>query len=272
MQALLWEDGQEEDLEQTHLSSSHASQLVSHDMGLKTPAKQETWRKQLEYWKSSMERDANVGDGFSSLDRQRYTTFDSIMMYHLSYLGLYTDTKVLKQLATDPSRSVHTPSLRRKLETQVDKWVCTSSARLAVWHAVQICQQYSRNDFLPNTRERTEGLTVDPIGHEALFRGAIVLWSYCRASLACDLCSDPRGKRDPLNPSMVPDLAGALDSVALRRWFEGGGNASIDGVLICMCKMSELVGRFETHLLREGRTWQYPNVLAALLSNVKDYY
>jgi hypothetical protein len=202
--------------------------------------------------------------------------FDTIMLYNLLSLHLYSEIGIFNRLAKDqfldPLResSHRHRQAREQRQTHIQKWVGTPTARQALCHSVSILHGHQ------NIKPSVQGTallgshTLDPIAYAALAVGTLVVWVYATFNmLGCEACF--QGSR--LNTYHVVELTNWMtSSPQLERekdtWIEMGGAVPVQlhGVELCKCNANLLTNLFRIYLPPD---WELANVIAPGLFDQK---
>jgi hypothetical protein len=233
-----------------------------------------SWLHQLENWRKDADellRKANTNTEFFSSVTQQETYFTAMMVYHMSYLRIYADITLIRRLCESFRGTGHPASLVRRLETRVYEWAKSTEARLAVYHASQMLQLYTREA----TTILQEDSLVNPVVVNCLFRAGVVVWAFCRSSLLCGLCSASTLLDDD-KPALMAGTMVPVELTGLRQtsdgfamWSNGGVKASIGGFLLCACNLTEVVEEFRTAIADNRTQWAYSNADIDVLADLK---
>ena len=206
----------------------------------------------LAHCKSDLDTISIHGSGLYQVTRAGTSYFVSMMLYRAYSLMLNADLGELKYLATSLSKETRTSVRGRQLEAGVSTWARSSKARTALWHSAQIYRIFQQEGLYSTLSHHL----VHPVSHGALWKGALVMWAYCRTSYVCEMCAVPLTMPHLPELNNVFELAGnPCDPRSLKDWVDHSGTASIGGVLACACKTTLLVGKFEAFLA--GRNPRY---------------
>ncbi|KAH6975702.1 fungal-specific transcription factor domain-containing protein [Ilyonectria destructans] len=262
MQAWLWQDAQRQRT-QTELGQPLSGSHL-------TARGAEFWENQLTIWRQGY-RDKSIGPTLSSRSHRQMVETSAIPLYHLSQVVLRANLEAIKELSMDPRRRPYSGTFRRQLESNTLKWVKTTDARLAIWHAAQVLK------LLQEKIDQGDGEgdlacaipNVGLIASIALYESGLVVWAYARSVQVCDACaigSTLQARSVDLEPF---ELYSSDQHDSFRLWLEHGGRELIGGYTICVCRLSTLVGMYESVLLQCGSQWRCVSQMADSLSRLK---
>ena len=190
------------------------------------------------------------------LSRVNCLLFSTIMFYHLQSISLYSDIKMLAQIARDQistSEGAEVSEIQQqahsKREQWAQNWAQSPGGRRSICHAYDVlASQQNIKERYSIAKEQ-----VDPMSHVALCAAALVISSFCKYyDQGCDLC--------------VTSPIGILE---MTRWGNEEKEAWIDmpyvcrpsvqGIQLCRCNSDFLVALFRPHLPDD---WRLAEILA----------
>ncbi|KAG9244516.1 hypothetical protein BJ878DRAFT_421194 [Calycina marina] len=187
--------------------------------------------------------------------------FDAAMLYHLLYLHLYTDIRMIKQTAQDLLPGILAAAYgepyraaQRKREDNIREFTQTQNMRRALCHSASILVSFDK-------LSAAERAVVDPMYFIALSTAALVVWASCNfANFPCRLCSDLGNTcvTPTVELTQWSDLRN--ESIEREMWIEkGGGLIILDGFPVCICAKELLALRFQE---RQPADWDAANSVA----------
>ncbi|RDL40952.1 uncharacterized protein BP5553_00931 [Venustampulla echinocandica] len=193
---------------------------------------------------------------------------DTLMLFHLLNLHLYSDVRTLSRVAKDRA-TANPPALsehhQRAQELRIDSaryWTTTAAARRTLSHAVHILLLHQ--SLTPIWDMRSGAL--DPISYVALSTSALLIWTFCNFNGP----QNP-GCPYPLMPAYGCPTTSSMDILSLccqpqsesqmEFWIDTGGRSfvEIDGVELCWRNVDVLVGRFKARIPDE---WELAGIIA----------
>jgi hypothetical protein len=200
-------------------------------------------------------------------DRPKTLILDTLMLYHLLSMHLFTDIRTLTQIAKDK----HPPNpegvsgemyfkAKERREESTRTWTKSAAVRRALTHATDILVSYNNVSGLENSQ-------IDPIAFVALSVGALIVWAYCMHN--GNVCPDciSEGQILPFLDAPVVELtkwSGPKTSQVFERdketWIEMGGcPGALTGLLLCRCNTNLLMAKF-CDCIRKG--WNVAETIA----------
>lgn len=237
MQSRLWEEAQHE-----HESSLFSVALEMNQPMVGGAGYGLSWQVQLSIWRSTMDHLSETNRGFLSESTETWIRFTAMMQYHMSFLRMYADLKLIQRLIDGLDTKGYSPSLIRRFEAQIQQWAKSSNAKQALWHAVQTLQLFKEK--APSIQAARS--LVCPSTVACLFRAAQVVWAICRSSLSCDLCESSSAQHDNTWHTHrgfkgVYDLMELRNDAEIGFWNDNRAKASIGIISFCACNMPEIL-------------------------------
>ncbi|KAI4101999.1 MAG: hypothetical protein L6R37_004664 [Teloschistes peruensis] len=203
--------------------------------------------KRLDEWCANMEKDC--------LLRRRYFSGSAIgpdtpfpltlILWHLSALSLHAPMQLLHGQGCCSGCRAGTATAIQKNRAHLRGWAISSSARIAVWNATQICRICMRE----SPRSTSSGrLLYNSLVNQALLRSAIVICAFACYTHACPVCT-----RGP--PIDLVDIFGAPDDDdRLVRWKETGEGLADWvplSIPVCQCRVTQLAKYLRLELAKD---------------------
>ncbi|OOQ89763.1 hypothetical protein PEBR_07250 [Penicillium brasilianum] len=222
----------------------------------------ESSEQHLEYWRTDMERDilSSSAEASSQFLSQRIIILNAMMLYHLSKMGLHTNLSTMEHSIGETS-----PNPPPYLFHQLADWSWSRHARISLWHAAQICRLYITAKPTGNS-----SCVLHPVSLNALFKAGLLAWAYCCGQQQCYKCArSDLGLEEHGSSDLPLDLINEPESLNLGSWFDRGGAATFEDVVICACSVGQIVRKFEQPLLSEGANWPLADRFGTYLSSLK---
>lgn len=194
--------------------------------------------------------------GWQMIVSQRPATliFDTLMLFHLLNLHLYSDVHTISQVAKDlnttnqPILSEYHQKAQNQRIDSVRYWATTVSARRALCHAAHIL--YFHQNLAATQHKRSTAL--DPICYVALSTGALLIWTFCTFNTyQSPIWPYPsiQLNNDPATPAVnILNLCcDPRTETRMEFWVETGSGplVEIDGVELCFANVDRLIGKFK---------------------------
>ncbi|KAL9585092.1 MAG: hypothetical protein Q9203_004399, partial [Teloschistes exilis] len=203
--------------------------------------------KRLDKWCANMEKDC--------LLRRRYfsgsavgpdTPFPlTLILWHLSAFALHAPMRLLQGQGCCSGCRAGTATAIQKNRAHIRAWAITSSARIAVWHATQICRICMRESPRSTSAGR---LLYNSLVDQALLRSAIVICAFACYTRACPICTGGP-------PIDLVDIFGAPDDDdRLVRWKETGEGLADWvplSIPVCQCRVAQLARYLRPELAKD---------------------
>ncbi|KAH6975708.1 hypothetical protein EDB80DRAFT_740511 [Ilyonectria destructans] len=265
MQSRLWEEAQHKH-ESTLCSVSPLSDTITSGIGYGL-----SWQVQLEIWRATMDHLSEQNRGHSAESTETWNRFTAMMQYHMSFLRMYADLKLIKRLIDSLGTDGYNPSLIRRFETQIQQWAKSTSAKQALWHAAQILELFNQN--APGIQALDS--LVCPSTTACLFRAAQVVWAICRSTLSCDLCESSLAEHDNTWHSHkgskgLYDLGHLQSDAEIGYWVTNRARASIGNIPFCACNMPALLDKYIAALQSWTLGWSTVRPMTDALMSLKN--
>ncbi|CAH0050571.1 unnamed protein product [Clonostachys solani] len=267
MQAWLWEDVHRH---RSRTETRHAIPAAGNFYPAYFSRSIDYWATQLATWRECY-RDRALGCTLSSKSHRETCDISAVPLFHLSQIVLRANLQAIKQLSSEHGHRSYSGTFMRQLEASTLGWVKTSDARLAMWHAAKVLKlvQEKTGGEADGSDDAHAAPRLELIASIALYEAGLVVWAYTRSVQVCDACvigsslqvasSDP----DPF------ELFGTEQDQPFLEWLEHGGRESLEGTIVCACRLRSVVGAYEAALLRCGSQWRCVLQMANSLSRLK---
>ncbi|RSL89294.1 hypothetical protein CEP51_001317 [Fusarium floridanum] len=268
MQTWVWRDIKRHRPCPQTLQSSEGSSILS------TPASSrfiEYWSAMFTTWSECL-RDRSIGSPLSSEKHRELLENCTPALYHFSQMSLRANLEAIQDLAMDRYHKQYSGPYRRQLESRILEWVRTSDARLALWHAAQVLKLLQETSDSMETRGSSlTSWRIDFIAPLALYKAGLIVWAYARSVQVCDSCSMGSIMHPTTSRHTEPlDLFKPQRGDDFREWLHYGGRGQIQGTIVCVCRLDELLSAYEAWLLRYYYKSRSVLEMAGLLLILKD--
>jgi hypothetical protein len=197
------------------------------------------------------------------LNRPQSLLLDTAILYHLFGIHIHANIRSFEKLAyckRDPViYNTGDDKFEKLSEERVRKWTGVVCSRQAIWHASSILNLYRSRprQFIDRVN------LLDPIAYVAIAVSSLVFWTYCYyIEKGCTRCVGSTDFAGEVN--LLEILTNDEQS---ERWIELGGEAILDGYILCQCNVENLVQVFRQCVPLGIQKWTFMESISPILKD-----